>query len=167
MFFASDARILVHHSHRGSYFLETASGHTQWEVPGYDPEGGLGQQPQQPFNPAQDHAAPLAHTKRRQYAAGQTQAYYGGAPDQPAQYVEPSAPTGQLFTPGLTADAQPQYFAPEANQGYASGGQPPYTQAQPPYLQQQQQPVNDLGGQFSQLGLGQKPVSITWILNHI
>lgn len=111
-------------------------------------------------SPSQQHSAPVGHTKRRQYASGQTQAYYG-APEPPAQYADAGvAPGGQLFTPGLAPDGQPPYFAPpDISQGYPHV-QPPYGQQhtlQPPYAGGQ--PVGQLTDQFSQMGIhGQKPV---------
>lgn len=122
-----------------------------------------------------------AHAKRRQYAAGQTQAYYG-APET-AGYAEPgyggagavppvpAAGGGpQLFTPGLVGENQ---FAAQQQ-----GGQPPFAPAgqpvQPEYINapgfgQQQQPAfqQQMGAvtdQFSQMGLqggmGQKPFAL-------
>ena len=56
------------------HYLGTASGHTQWEPPasGSPPDTDLRQQ--EGGSPPPTHH----HTKQRQYAAGQTQAYYGG-----------------------------------------------------------------------------------------
>jgi protein transport protein SEC24 len=115
-------------------------------------------------------AAPPTHAgggKRRQYAAGQTQAYYstdtiaadpgyysGSAND--ATLVNQPAAGGQLFTPGLAGaegggqfqsqqGAQPAYYQPDAGYGQ----------------QQQQQPayggkpnVDGLANQFSSMGMG-------------
>lgn len=150
---------------RLSIVIETATGRTQWEVPGQS----MGS-PQMGGQPA----APVHHGKRRQYAAGQTQAYYGatdgfadaayGAPAPGA----PQQPSGQLFTPGLAAE----------NQFQAQQGQPPYMQpAQPDYINapgygqqpQQQQPgfqqqMGAVTDQFSQMGIqggmGQKPFAL-------
>jgi protein transport protein SEC24 len=114
---------------------------------------------QQAHVPATAH-----HHKRRQYAAGQTQAYQGTAETVP-QYADHSAPVqpagGQLFTPGFTTEGQyqqqqpqAQYFAPaEAQYGQPAASMAPY--------QQQAAPVAQLGDQFGQMNLtgGQKPVS--------
>lgn len=122
--------------------------------------------PQQPF--AVDHgqqqsSGPMGHhTKRRQYAAGQTQAYQGTAETVP-QYADHAGPVqpagGQLFTPGVSNEGfhQPQqapYFAPaEAQYGQPATAMPPY--------QQQAAPMAQLGDQFGQMNLAggsQKPV---------
>lgn len=140
---------------------ETATGQTQWELPG-SPEA-IGQPT---FGLEQQEAGMPAphHTKRRQYAAGQTQAYQGTADTVP-QYADPVATLqpgggggGQLFTPGFTGDGfqqqqqQAPYFAPEAQYGQA-----PHA-AMPPY-QQQGAPIGQLGDQFGQMNLGgAKPV---------
>lgn len=121
----------------------------------------------------QQNAAPVgAHTKKRQYAAGQTQAYQGTAETVP-QYSDPAAmmqpgaaPGGQLFTPGFTGESsgfqqqQQQatpYFAPQ--DGHYPAGQ--QHAAMPPY-QQGAAPMAQLGDQFGQMNLqgGQKPVSM-------
>jgi protein transport protein SEC24 len=116
-----------------------------------------------------------SHGKRRQYAAGQTQAYYG-ANDAVAdasygtlgvQQQQP-APGGQLFTPGLAAEQQfaaqqqqqqppqPLYHAPPQDPQYINapgfGQEPAYY---PPAA-----PVNQLADQFSQMGMGQKPLPL-------
>ena len=103
-----------------------------------------GSQPQQP--------------KRRQYAAGQTTAYYG-APEPVAAGYPASGPAPQLFTPGLAGDNQLQqqqqqqqaqggYYGQQPQQpGYADGG---YGQ-QPVY--NQQQPIANLTDQFGQLNV--------------
>lgn len=112
-------------------------------------------------------AAPSHHAKRRQYAAGQTQAYYGASdvapdPGYAAAGLQAQPAGGQLFTPGLVAENQFQ-----AQQAQAPvPGQPPYY-GQPPeqpayvdpssYGQQPQyiQPgVDALAGQFGQMGIG-------------
>lgn len=130
---------------------------------------------------------PPAHStsKRRQYAAGQTQAYYGAAdgiagfeagyggaaPQQ--QQVQPQ---GQLFTPGLAGEQfagqqqqqQPAYYGPESDYG----GGPGYVQQQqgPIYGQQLQGPpgqapqIGALADQFGQMGMGgQKPLQLQTI----
>ena len=110
------------------------------------------------------------HGKRRQYAAGQTQAYYGAdtmvAPPGPAYGGVPAQPAQQpqLFTPGLAAEgqfaqqqvppqpgAQPPYYGgapqePEYINAPGFGQQPAYGQA----------PVAGLADQFSQMNMGQK-----------
>ncbi|KAK7684559.1 hypothetical protein QCA50_012506 [Cerrena zonata] len=79
--------------------LDIPSGNPQLLTPNLAPQQSSGSPP-----PA------LHHTKRRQYAAGQTQAYYGAGDLAPAapQYggVAPQAQPAQLFTPGLAADGQ-------------------------------------------------------------
>ncbi|KAG5650908.1 COPII subunit [Sphagnurus paluster] len=135
---------------------KTASGRTQWEIPQGAPVQGL-----QPTG----SPPPVQHTKRRQYAAGQTQAYYGadgladptfagGAQQQPVA-------GGQLFTPGLVGEhqfqaqqgqqpGQPAYYQPGQEPEYINGpayGQPP----QPAYAQA---PIDALAGQFGQMGMG-------------
>lgn len=110
------------------------------------------------------------HGKRRQYAAGQTQAYYGAdtglgggggymAPSQQAQ--QPS----QLFTPGLAAESQfqqqqmqatqpPYYSGAQAEPEYING--PQQTGYGQPQQQQQQQQMGALADQFGQMNVGQK-----------
>ena len=99
-------------------------------------------------------------TKRRQYAAGQTQAYYGGTDPATAGYAA-GGPAPQLFTPGLAGESQFQqqqqqaqggyYSQPPQQPGYADGG---YGQ-QPGYGQQQ--PIANLTDQFGHLNVaGQK-----------
>ena len=110
-----------------------------------------------------------AHAKRRQYAAGQTQAYYGAndaIPDPTygavgVQQQQP-APTAQLFTPGLAAEQgfagqQPQYPMPPPQDAQyinapAFGQEPVYY---PPTA-----PVNQVADHFSQMTLGQKPLQL-------
>ena len=108
------------------------------------------------------------HTKRRQYAAGQTQVYYGADsfsdPSYPAagmQQAQAPAPAPQLFTPGLTSENQFQ-----AQQAQAVAGQPTYYGQQPepeyingpaygqPLQPTYGQPVGDLANQFGQMGIG-------------
>ncbi|KAK6981036.1 protein transporter SEC24, partial [Favolaschia claudopus] len=145
-------------------FIETASGHTQWE------------EPVAPIAAPADMApvAPSTHGggKRRQYAAGQTQAYYagdsasadsgyyaGGAND--ANLINQPAAAGggqQLFTPGLAGEnqfqaqqggqQQPAYYQPDA--GYGQQQQP--QQQQPAYGGQSG--VDGLTNQFSAMGMG-------------
>lgn len=143
---------------------ETASGHSQWDPPAADP--------QSQSSPAQSSPH---HAKRRQYAAGQTQVYYGAAEAAPdpsygaAPGLQPQPAGGQLFTPGLAAENQFQ-----TQQVQAPGQAPYYGQqqpAQPSYAdpnagygapQQQTQYIQPgadaLAGQFGQMGLagGQK-----------
>ncbi|CDO68670.1 hypothetical protein BN946_scf184790.g19 [Trametes cinnabarina] len=146
--------------------LETATGRTQWEPPFLDPEA---------MNRAASVSPPpaqtLHHTKRRQYAPGQTQVYYGAdtvvPPPGPAYGAVP-APTvqqPQLFTPGLAAgDGQ---FAQQ--QGAPQPGAVPYygapAQGEPEYINApgfgqgpayQPPGVNALADQFSHMNVGQK-----------
>ncbi|KAF9485109.1 CPII coat sec24 protein [Pholiota conissans] len=147
-------------THQRYLFIETATGQTSWDPPA----------PVQAEGPptASGSPQPVHHGKRRQYAAGQTQAYYGG--DGPADPVYGTAgpglqaapQQGQLFTPGLVAENQ---FAAQQTQGGAPG-QPAYYggQAEPEYIngpafdrpQYAQAPVDALAGQFGQMGMGQK-----------
>lgn len=113
---------------------------------------------------------PSHHSKRRQYAAGQTQAYYGttDGPVDPSYGVigtqpqQPSA-SGTLFTPGLAAEQQfatqqqqPPYHAPPQEPQYINtpgfGQEPPYYAPTAP--------VSQLADQFSQMGMGQKPLPL-------
>jgi len=111
------------------------------------------------------------HAKRRQYAAGQTQAYYGAADALSAAAPYPAAAGGQLFTPGLAAEQQ---FATQQQQPpavpYYSQPEPEYINA-PGYGQQQaipygqQPPPSQIGAmtdQFGQMGIdgAQKPFQI-------
>ncbi|KAH8113877.1 CPII coat sec24 protein [Phellopilus nigrolimitatus] len=150
-------------------FIETATGHTQWDVPGQAPGAAQLAPP----------GAAALHSKRRQYAAGATQAYYGGADGYgadpaygtgmpPAPGVVPGtqpAPGGQLFTPGLVGESQ---FAGQQTQQSFQSAAPEYINApgfgsgapvQPPVQLGYQQQMGAVTDQFSQMGLagGQKP----------
>ena len=105
------------------------------------------------------------HAKRRQYAAGQTQAYYGtdstlgsggGYPAPPSQLQQPS----QLFTPGLAAENQFQQQQQQLQPGqqpYYGGAQPePEYINGPQYSQPQQSQMGALADQFGQMNMGQK-----------
>lgn len=155
---------------------ESATGRSQWEHPAQFPPGPTAPIDAQP--PVVPHTT--GHSKRRQYASGQTQAYYGTS--EPATYGDPSygagqagqAPSqqgGQLFTPGLVAEqggfqAQQQtYFAP--TEGSYQNGQYPQ-QPQPGIAPVGQQQMGQMTNQFAQMGLqaglgGQKPVSIALV----
>jgi len=142
---------------------ETTTGHSQWEPPAAGPAGL--EAPASGSPPPQAHA----HGKRRQYAAGQTQAYYGGAdavaePSYGAAGLGAAPQPQQLFTPGLVAENQ---FAAQqqGHQPPAPGQAPYYGQAEPEYInapsfnqqpQYGQPPVDALAGQFGQIGMGQK-----------
>lgn len=133
---------------------ETATGRTQWEVP----EPGQQATAQQPMVPE----VPVAHhSKRRQYAAGQTQVYYGGDGSTDPSYgaagaQQQPAAGGQLFTPGLMSEqqfatqqaTQPPYYQPGQEPEYISG--PAYGQPQQGYVQGA---VDQLAGQFGQMGM--------------
>lgn len=113
------------------------------------------------------------HGKRRQYAAGQTQVYYGAGDALGDQYGALSAPqqqqpaaTAQLFTPGLAAEGgfagqqqvpQASYYAPQQEPQYINapgfGQEPTY---HPPNA-----PIHHLTDQFGQMGMGQKPLHLT------
>ncbi|KAF6764239.1 CPII coat sec24 protein [Ephemerocybe angulata] len=144
-------------------FIETATGRTQWEPP-----VDQGIQPQYSENAPGAAEQPVHHGKRRQYAAGQTQAYYGGGESSldPGYLAGTAAQPGgaQLFTPGLVGENQ---FASQQTQAAPAPGQAPqyYAPAEPEYINapgfQQQpaygQPVDNLANQFGQMGLaGQK-----------
>ncbi|KAH8103085.1 protein transporter SEC24 [Cristinia sonorae] len=144
-------------THQRYLFIETTTGHTQWEPPVGNPEA-----PPQP----QASPPPAQHSKRRQYAAGQTQAYYGGDAlgAAPAQYPAPGAPQqqSQLFTPGLAA-VEGQF---SQQQGVVGGGQQSYYgEQQPEYINAPQQPayphhspaqMGALADQFGQMNMGIK-----------
>ncbi|KIL59467.1 hypothetical protein M378DRAFT_26985 [Amanita muscaria Koide BX008] len=143
-------------------FIDTTSGHSQWEPP-------AAQSPAMENAPSGSPPPSQHHAKRRQYAAGQTQAYYGAEsiadPSYPApgmQQAQTPSSGSQLFTPGLVAENQFQsqqtqaaaagqgtYYGQQPDPEYINGpayGQPP----QPAYGQ----PVADLAGQFGQMGIG-------------
>ncbi|PPR00131.1 hypothetical protein CVT24_008933 [Panaeolus cyanescens] len=148
-------------THQRYLYIDTTTGNTQWEPPTV-PDLAQGA-PQAPTH---------HHGKRRQYAAGQTQAYYSGeAPIDPV-YGAPQATLqaqpqgGQLFTPGLVADNQ---FAHQQAQGAGPGQPPYYNQPEPEYINQPgfnqqpqygQGPVDNLANQFGGMGLGQKQFSL-------
>ncbi|OBZ67405.1 Protein transport protein SEC24 [Grifola frondosa] len=145
-------------------FIETATGHTQWEPPIPDPEA-----PSQP--PPSTSPPPHHHAKRRQYAAGQTQAYYGAdglAATGPVYGAAPGAQQpAQLFTPGLAAENQ---FQQQQMQGQPQ--QPSYyggVQPEPEYINApgfgqgpvyQPPQVGALADQFSQMNMGQKALRL-------
>jgi len=131
---------------------ETTTGRTQWEPP------ELG--PPVPIDDLPSAGAQPQHAKRRQYAPGQTQAYYG-APDPAAAGYTAGGPPPQLFTPGLAGDNQFQQQQQQTQGGYygQQPQQPAYADGsygqQPVYGQQQ--PITNLADQFSQLNVaGQK-----------
>ena len=149
--------------------LETASGHTQWEHPAEQPL--TSPDPQR----ADTQQAHPAHAKRRQYAPGQTQAYYGDgvAPDPTygATLQQQPPAGGQLFTPGLVPEqqfaAQQQQQQPGQQPPYYQPEHPEYLSAAPQYGQQPQPtyaqaPMDALAGQFGQMGVGggQKPFQL-------
>lgn len=113
---------------------------------------------------------PSLHPKRRQYAAGQTQAYYGGdvAPDPvfgaPPPTLHPQPQGGQLFTPGLAAEGQ--FSAQQGQVGPGSTAAQPsyYGQGEAEYINQPpaqytQAPVDALANQFGSMGMGHKQLS--------
>ncbi|KZT71854.1 hypothetical protein DAEQUDRAFT_763356 [Daedalea quercina L-15889] len=148
-------------------FIETATGHTQWEMPVVNPElGGLQPGVSPSMSPPISPAPPQGHhhAKRRQYAAGQTQAYYGSpdglAPQYGAAAPQPGQPA-QLFTPGLAAENQfaQQQIAAQPQAGYFAGSQaqpePEYVNA-PGFGQQPAPAVGALADQFGQMNMGVK-----------
>lgn len=144
---------------------ETATGNTSWDPPAPAQAEG---QPAPSGSPQ-----PVHHGKRRQYAAGQTQAYYGAdAPAEPGYgtagpALQTQPQQGQLFTPGLAVENQ---FAAQQTQAGGAPGQPAYYggQAEPEYIngpafdrpQYAQAPVDALAGQFGQMGMGQKQLQL-------
>ncbi|KAH0580954.1 hypothetical protein H2248_012107 [Termitomyces sp. 'cryptogamus'] len=150
-------------THQRYLFIETATGRTQWEVP----SAGTEVTDEQPMA----SQAPVAHhSKRRQYAVGQTQVYYGGdsltdpsygaaggQQQQQQQQQQQPAAGGQLFTPGLMGEqqfasqqaTQSAYYQPGQESEYING--PAYGQPQQGYVQG---PVDQLAGQFGQMGMG-------------
>ncbi|TFK72080.1 CPII coat sec24 protein [Pluteus cervinus] len=114
------------------FFIETASGHGQWEVPGV-PAGGQPVPDQHPPAPEGAH-----NPRRRQYAAGQTQAYYGGETAVDPTYgtstfvppttggPAPGPVTGgpQFFTPGLDNQQYAGAPIPAPGAGIGGGGAP-------------------------------------------
>lgn len=144
-------------------FIETATGHAQWEPPAHGPTAPM----DQPQNPP----PPTTHSKRRQYASNQAQMYYdGGGPGSgDAGYLnagpvpQQQQPVGgQLFTPGLAsmegqfaAQQQQQQQVPmqPAGQYYNQAPQDygGYAQPQAPYGAPG---VDNLAGQFGQMGMG-------------
>lgn len=110
---------------------------------------------------ADNASAPSHHGKRRQYAAGQTQAYYGAGEGlssggYPAAAAPPPQP-GQLFTPGLAAEnqfqQQQQMQAPAQPPYYGSApGEPEYINNSSASMYSQ---TSTLVDQFSQMNMGQ------------
>ncbi|KAF8524356.1 protein transporter SEC24 [Hysterangium stoloniferum] len=148
-------------THQRHLFIESATGRSQWEHPAQFPAAPVAPIDAQP----QGQPQPAGTSgKRRQYATGQTQAYYGTPDTSGAQYADaayaagqPAQAGGQLFTPGLLAEqggfqAQQQapYYAPQ--EGYANGQYPQQPDPAAPAHQ-----VNQMTNQFAQMGMGQKP----------
>jgi len=139
--------------------VDTTTQQSQWEPPTVPPAG---------------YEAPHAsgHTKKRQYAAGQTHAYYGGEtiPDPvygvpPVANLQTQPQSGQLFTPGLAVEGQMA-----AQQAAALGQQPYYGQPDPAYPSPGaaygaqpgygQPPVDALANQFGHMNMGQKQFTL-------
>jgi protein transport protein SEC24 len=149
---------------------ETATGRAQWEHPGT----GAVPEPAAPVSSPQSQPQQAHAAKRRQYAAGQTQAYYGGgdAPAAPAYggmaAQPPNLSGGQLFTPGLAAENQNVNQPPQSGPSYygQQQGEPEYINApgygQPPVAGYGAGGVGQLADQFGQMGIngGQKPFQI-------
>jgi protein transport protein SEC24 len=155
-------------NHQRYVFIESATGRAQWEPPA---QGSIAPQDQA----TSTSPPPMAgHGKRRQYASGEGQVYYGGQTQPPADqgYLAPAAQGGggQLFTPGLAAmenqfshqqqahpPATPQYFSP----GQSDYGKTPGYGQQPP-MQPNQPQIGGLVDQFGQMGIGggQKPFQL-------
>jgi len=146
-------------------YVEPSTGRSQWEYP-------TAPAPTAPIDHAPSASPPLSsahHPKRRQYAAGQTQAYYGTADGLADPYAnlgaqqQPSATNAQLFTPGLAAEGgfagqqQVPYYAPPHEPQYINapgfGQEPAY---HPPNA-----PIHQLADQFGQMGMGPKPLHLT------
>lgn len=150
-------------------FIQASTGRSQWEIPTSAPVQPIDHAPSVSPPPSTTH-----HGKRRQYAAGQTQVYYGagdalgdqyGGLSVPQQQQQPAA-TAQLFTPGLAAEGgfagqqqvpQASYYAPQQEPQYINapgfGQEPTY---HPPNA-----PMHQLTDQFGQMGMGQKPLHLT------
>ncbi|KAG9029729.1 COPII subunit [Tulasnella sp. JGI-2019a] len=136
-------------THQRHLFTDQTTGQTQWEPPV--------QAVAQPGPP---------HAKRRQYAAGQTQAYYsadGGnaqAPYPVDQHLGTAGAQGQpaFFSPAEQQQSSqpPAYHTPAAALGdsYPQGYAPNAAYGQQP--QHQPQNVGVLADQFSQMGLQQQ-----------
>ncbi len=145
---------------------ETTTIRTQWEPP--VPTGELqGIVPSSSPPPAASR-----HVKRRQYAAGQTQAYYGadsglgggvggGYAAPVSQVQQPS----KLFTPGLAAENQSQQQQQHVQPGqpqppYYGGGQPEPEYFNGPqqvgYGQPQKLQMGAVADQFGQMNMGRK-----------
>ncbi|KAF8609164.1 protein transporter SEC24 [Ceratobasidium sp. AG-I] len=129
-------------THQRPLFIQPATGHTQWEVPYEDPQQA-------------QSGPPTAHSKRRQYAAGQSQAYSGAAdlpPIQPQGYADPSAGVGPgpaLFTPGIEqTQTQQPYYGQDTGAAYGAPGQAPA------YGQTQQPQMSQMTDQFAHMGMG-------------
>ncbi|KAG8851386.1 COPII subunit [Tulasnella sp. 330] len=130
--------------------LDQATGHSQWEPPMQ--------------SPIQQGPTPAAGGKRRQYAAGQTQAYYGAdsgiaPPPYGDQQSGPPGAQGQstFFSPAeQQQQPPPQQSAFHSPAGALGGSYSPGYPPNPAYGQQQQpQNVSVLADQFSQMGLQQ------------
>lgn len=152
--------------------IDTNTGHQQWEEPVAAPS--------QYVDPGVAAPAAASHNpKRRVYAVGQTQAYYGGDGGADPGYGGgpglPPPPQGgsQLFTPGLVGENQ--FASQQQQQGGGAQGQAPYYAPTGPeygapqgYGQQpapaaygQPAPVDNLANQFGQMGIvGQKQFSL-------
>ncbi|KAG2124450.1 Sec23/Sec24 trunk domain-containing protein [Suillus clintonianus] len=148
-------------------FIQPSTGRSQWEIPTAAPAQMIDHAPSVSPPPSATH-----HGKRRQYAAGQTQVYYGAGDALGDQYgglnvqQQQPAPTAQLFTPGLAAEGgfagqqqvpQASYYAPQQEPQYINapgfGQEPTY---HPPNA-----PIHHLTDQFGQMGMGPKPLHLT------
>ncbi|KAI9509246.1 CPII coat sec24 protein [Russula earlei] len=150
-------------------FVETATGRAQWEHPstGAVPESA-------PPTSSPPPTQPTPTTKRRQYAAGQTQAYYGGTEASLSSGYgavaaqPPNLSGGQLFTPGLASENQFAQQQPQAGPSYygPQQGEPEYINApgygQPSVAGYGAGAIGQLTDQFGQMGVngGQKPFQI-------
>lgn len=128
--------------------------------------------------PAATTQSSLHHTKRRQYAAGQTQAYYSGADTYASDPQYAAAPPvgapaagGQLFTPGLAAESQFSSQQSQPSQFITPAGQPEYINAPgfaaapamtTPGQAAFQQQMGSVTDQFSTMGIngGPKPFAL-------
>ncbi|KAG2343076.1 protein transporter SEC24 [Suillus weaverae] len=149
-------------------FIQASTGRSQWEVPTPAPAQSIDHAPSVSPPPSTTH-----HGRRRQYAAGQTQVYYGAGDALGDQYgglgvpqqQQPTA-TAQLFTPGLAAEGgfagqqqvpQASYYAPQQEPQYInSPGFGQESTYHPPNA-----PIHHLTDQFGQMGMGQKPLHLT------
>lgn len=123
------------------------TGQSQWEPPAFSGA---------PITPAPAQVPTAGHSKRRQYAAGQTQMYYGTDGGVQPPYPGDQGGGSAFFTPGEAQPVQqqqPQYAHIPPPGGFSAGGY--VIPTTPSYREPQPQPqVGVLADQFSQMGMG-------------